>query len=167
MENRADCDYGQPALKCRCRSCLRSITAATADRGGQRARCAFMLVELMVVIAIVILLLALLLPVIGTSVGSQRQAGCASQLRQLGANLLMLRDSPAGYDSTNWLIRVREDLLHCPEDVDRQLASSYGMNTRAHRFGDDDGGRIVLLDFQETVAHFVAAKRSEQDGWEK
>lgn len=58
----------------------------TANDGGSRR--AFTLMELLIVVTIVSILLSLLLPVIGLVRDTARQAGCASQLRQLGLAMI-------------------------------------------------------------------------------
>ncbi len=139
----------------------------------QRNRRAFTLVELLVVIAIVIILLALLIPSINNSIASGRQTQCASRLRQLGQAFLIAGENGQNINSSNWttlaenLIEGKPELLFCPEDIEESLASSFAMNSRAHRFVDEDGGRIVLLDYHTTEATLVVNTVSEQDNWEE
>ncbi len=137
----------------------------------QGRRQGFTLVELLVVIAIVIILLALLLPAVSNTLATGRQTECASRLRQLGQGFLMAANGGEVIRSDNWsetLIPFAGDdtsLLFCPDDVELVQASSYGMNDRAHRFGDEDGSRIVMLDYTRPIAKLVVNSIQEQDGW--
>lgn len=66
-------------------------------RGTVRAHMGFTLVELLVVIAIIAILAALLFPVFAQSREKARQAGCASNLKQLGMALMQYTQD---YDET-------------------------------------------------------------------
>lgn len=67
-------------------------------RPGRCCRCAFTLVELLVVIGIIALLVAILLPVLGRAKESANRVACASNLRQISTTLHLY----AG-DSNGWL----------------------------------------------------------------
>ncbi len=138
---------------------------------GQPSRRGFTLVELLVVIAIVIILLALLIPTVGTALASRRTTECANNLQQLGAARLMARDEGSTVKSADWTKTLTPFLggddgaLSCPEDGSGRAVSSFGMNTRAYRFGDEDSGRIVLLDYQKPEAELVVSTLADQDIW--
>ena len=67
-----------------------------ADHNHTPRRCAFTLVELLVVVAIVAILTALLLPALASARESARRVHCASNLRQLGAATFILAHNNRG-----------------------------------------------------------------------
>ena len=84
---------------------------------------AFTLIELLVVVAIVAVLSALLLPALQQAREQGKQAGCMSNLRQIGLAFVMyLQDNsdvfPGGYDS--WFTKITAycetpGLFRCPD----------------------------------------------------
>lgn len=139
---------------------------------NRKTRQAFTLVELLVVIAIVIILLALLIPVINNAIATRRQTECANNLKQIGTGLEVARVDGQEIRSENWTndilahIGDAAELLFCAEDFSRDLASSYGMSTRAYRLSDMDGGRIVALDYKDTQATIVMKAGETPDQWD-
>jgi len=141
--------------------------------GGSHAtspsRNGFTLVELTIVIAIVILLMALLLPSISALQADRNQALCANHQRQIGAGLLLARGQEKAVAADNWteaiLPFINDDasLLRCPLHTTDGV--SFGMNNRAHRFGDEDASRVVLLDYHKTNATLVVDDIRDQDPW--
>lgn len=65
-------------------------------RGSERSS-AFTLVELLVVIGLIALLIALLMPALSRAREQARQVACASNLSQIGANLLMYANQSHGW----------------------------------------------------------------------
>jgi len=141
--------------------------------GGSHAtspsRNGFTLVELTIVIAIVILLMALLLPSISALQADRNQALCANHQRQIGAGLLLARGQEEAIAADNWtgtilpFINNDASLLRCPLHTTGDV--SFGMNNRAHRFGDEDASRVVLLDYHKTNATLVVDDIRNQDPW--
>src|ERR1017187_5277858 len=62
-----------------------------------RRRCAFTLVELLVVIGIIALLLAILLPVLSKARAIANEARCQSNIRQLVQAFIMYADANSGF----------------------------------------------------------------------
>jgi prepilin-type N-terminal cleavage/methylation domain-containing protein/prepilin-type processing-associated H-X9-DG protein len=60
-------------------------------------RCAFSLIELLVVIGVIAILIAMLLPALGRARAQARQTQCASQLRQLGQAFHLYANANGGY----------------------------------------------------------------------
>src|SRR5438477_635685 len=66
-------------------------------------RCGFSLVEMLVVLGIIILVIGLLIPAVMNARRASRQTQCASNLRQIGALLIMYANAnndyvPMGYN---------------------------------------------------------------------
>lgn len=143
---------------------------------NHKMRQGFTLVELLIVIAIVIILLALLIPTVGTAMAGRRTTQCENNLKQLAAGIFLHQDAAGRIDATNWTTTILasinesgssqlDDLLVCPEGIASGQLSSYGMANMAHRYGDEDSGRIVLLDYNKTIANLVVDKVKDQDPW--
>lgn len=138
---------------------------------SRKPRGGFSLVELLVVIAIVIILLALLVPTIGNVMADRRQTECANHLKQNGIAIETARSSGGLIKASNWTSEISEFLdgdgtsLFCPDDSELNQRSSYGMNNRAHRFGDLDGTRIVMIDYRKPEATLVVDSLISQDDW--
>jgi prepilin-type N-terminal cleavage/methylation domain-containing protein/prepilin-type processing-associated H-X9-DG protein len=105
-------------------------------------RCAFTLVELLVVIGIIALLIAVLLPALRRARESANRIACASNMRQIGTAFMMYTDEYRGYfprpavepQPEDWIYwqsnrkleesriapylgrRLNEKLLRCPSD---------------------------------------------------
>lgn len=130
-----------------------------------RRRCAFSLIELLVVVAILTLLIALLLPAIQSARGAARHTECKSNMRQIGLAVLMFCDSNNGkfpllayHNNDNsdrnelqksWIATLQpylesvDQVRFCPEDSDGvegriPTATSFAMNgyLRARRMMD-------------------------------
>ena len=149
------------------RICQFSVTPVF--KGGS-ALCArvLLLVELLVVVAIITILVALLLPAIGAVRARARQTQCASNQRQIwlawtkaNANL-----PPPGVIPASWPDALKKRWKANPGRSSARttppvaspggVLASYGMNNRAFRLaGNQDSGRILLLDYNSTVANIV------------
>ncbi|REK23956.1 MAG: prepilin-type N-terminal cleavage/methylation domain-containing protein [Planctomycetota bacterium] len=131
----------------------------------------FTLVELLVVIAIVIILLALLVPTVGSALARRGSTQCADHLREIGLALRLASDQSQAISPDDWTTTIlpfvgnQSRVLRCPEATVTPFPSDYGMNKRAHRFRDEDGGRIVALDYSKTVADLVVESLDDQDDW--
>ena len=108
-------------------------------RSARPARTAFTLVELLVVIGIIVVLAAILLPALGAARERAKRAACLSNLRQIGAGMMMYantfrgkypngnpRQTASSYTETNQVLTylARQFLgsnaavFHCPSDRD-------------------------------------------------
>lgn len=106
---------------------------------------AFSLVELLVVIGIIAMLLALLVPALVNARQQAKSVVCQSNLRQIGANLLIYANAWNGWmyppemvatnpEDARWPVEVfkpavwNPEILLCPADVDPALDHSYVLN---------------------------------------
>ena len=76
-------------MSCRISVGIRSKRYATGGRDEGRRCDGFTLIELLAVIAIIAILAALIFPAVGTSLRKAKEGTCGSNLRQLGAGLLL------------------------------------------------------------------------------
>jgi len=124
------------------------------NHGSRRASGdAFTMVELLVVVAIIVALCGLLFPVLGRGKAQAQQAGCLSNLRQIGIATQIYTDDTGSYPpawvdgQTRWMdllkpyLDKKADVYLCPADPKRiavawdpTIHMSYGINT--FRFGD-------------------------------
>ena len=75
-----------------------------------------------------------------------------------------------GVSTSNWKLEIlpfvsgeEEDIFFCPEDLDRDQASSFGMNHRASRLGPKDPQGIVFLDYKDVTARIVGRSIEQLD----
>jgi prepilin-type N-terminal cleavage/methylation domain-containing protein/prepilin-type processing-associated H-X9-DG protein len=92
---------------------------------SRAAKRGFTLIELLTVMAILILLLALLIPQLSKVQEESRRAGCRSNLRQLGAGMLLF----AG-DHNGWL--PARQMSHPPGDRDGEYDRRYPQGFTYH-----------------------------------
>lgn len=91
-------------------------------------RCAFSLVELIVVLAIIAILVGILLPVLARAKASQRKATCLSNLHQISAAFALYAQDHDGFgpddysevtwDTLIWPYLKVESVYLCPDDED-------------------------------------------------
>src|SRR5204863_2255573 len=70
--------------------------AATEEAAMASRRCAFSLVELLVVIGIIVILIAIMLPIVIRARGTAINQVCKNNLRQIGAGILMYVNNNKG-----------------------------------------------------------------------
>lgn len=117
-------------------------TASTPRR--RRARAAFTIIELLVVISVIALLIALLLPALSKAREESRATACASNLRQIGLGHAMYQG-----DNDDWTLALSsgtfyywyevlrkdyvksDDVFLCPSDIHGRFndeSVTYGLN---------------------------------------
>jgi prepilin-type N-terminal cleavage/methylation domain-containing protein len=111
----------------------------------RRGDSAFTLVELLVVIGIIAILLALLLPAMNKVRAQSKKVACQSNLRQIGANLLIYANAWQGWmyppemvadnpEDQRWPVAVfkpavwNPKILLCPADFEPAAEHSYILN---------------------------------------
>jgi prepilin-type N-terminal cleavage/methylation domain-containing protein/prepilin-type processing-associated H-X9-DG protein len=134
----------------------RQNTIGPAQRGDRRG---FTLVELLVVIAIIVVLAAILLPVLSQARAKGRQAKCISNLKQIGAALIMYADDHDGYYTRGqyypwtsvhlWSDAIQPylrntDILKCPSQGSDRYG--YGYNIAYWGTGDAKDGMHGVWD---------------------
>ncbi|MCE9554666.1 MAG: hypothetical protein K8T91_15020 [Planctomycetes bacterium] len=114
-------------------------------------------------LVVALILLALLLPAVGMARARARQVQCADHQRQLFTawSRANSRDPSHPVRGSQWNVRLgpymegSTKVFHCPDDVQRTQATSYGLNARAWRFSAPDTNRIVLLDYKDVEIQVV------------
>ena len=130
----------------------------------------FSLVEVLVIVGVVALVLAVLLPAMQASQARASSSRCQNRLRQL-VSVYKKAEFNVGAKLTADSLRQHlgdhidgmPDIWICPS-LDQPGTASFGFNDRLHRLHDDDGGRIVALDYSLPVAR-VTGHPVESD-WE-
>jgi prepilin-type N-terminal cleavage/methylation domain-containing protein len=156
---------------------------ASAESRQLRSDLAFTLVELLVVIGIIAILLSLLLPALQNARQSAQQVQCASQLRQLGAALIMYTNANQGSlpawsgwhtyprqpddnsepawteELTSHFVPPDDKLYNCPSFPAEQRARNYFL---AANWSGRSGRRSMKLTQVKMASRFVLSGAKTQ-----
>ena len=116
-----------------CRSWSSGESAGRSDRSEilrrRLSRCSFTLIELLIVIAIIAILAALLLPSLQKARRKAQQAGCASNLKQVGVLFQGYGDSFKGYLPVTYQCecgRYWSNILYVTMQLNTTLIGEFG-----------------------------------------
>ena len=130
-------------------------------RGSTAGRCAFTLVELLVVTAIIAMIMGMLLPAISRARQRAQRLQCASNLRTLGQLLTLHADDHRGY------LPLAGAIAPGPTGAGLDNPSALGdPQQQRYDYYDNGGGLICVTVMPAALAPYIINRPINADSWQ-